>query len=72
MSSKITPNSSYYGGKYYGFVYGNSNTYTPGSPNNIDKHCYMYDFVGDGHDGDSDTVLSYKSINMVKKGSING
>ena len=72
MSSKITPNSSYYGGKYYGFVYGNSNTYTPGSPNNTDIHCYMYDFIGDGHDGDSDTVLSYKSINMVKKGSING
>ena len=71
-SSKITPNFNYYGGQYYGFVYGNSSTYTPGSPNNTDEHCYMYDFVGDGQDGDSDTVLAYNSINIVKKGYIDG
>lgn len=69
--SKITPNSSQYGGKYYGFTYGNSSTYTPGSPDN--QHgSYKYDYVSDGHDSDSDTGLAYIGINMVKKNSIDG
>ena len=70
-SSKITPNSNTYGGKYYGFTYGNSSTYTPGSPDNT-SGSYRYDYVSDGHDSDSDTSLAYIGINMVKKNSIDG
>jgi hypothetical protein len=71
LSSKITPNSSTYGGKYYGFTYGNSSTYTPGSPDNTNGS-YRYDFVTDNDDHDPDSSLAYIGINMVKKNSIDG
>lgn len=65
---QITPHSLEYGGQYYGFLYGNSNTITTGTPDNT-AGSYKYDFAGSS-DRDSDTSLLYSNINMVKKQSI--
>ena len=74
-NSKITPNSQEYGGQYLGFLYGNSTTHTPNTPDQSNGG-YKYDLYGSWEEYDEDwedyTSLSYESINMVKKNQIDG